>query len=357
VRLEFEGETIININEFDPVNNQVISKKSQINIAALKNEKISRYLLDVILDKAKNFITIFDQAEELYQLLYELYQGNQQSNNGILTTISKQLDDLNSWNLVNIPPTEEGLVRFDFAQAPLFANDLDRLAKEIKKYSKQNWQIIISTEKEKQLIPALQDNGIAFKRDVTAKIALINTKMSKGFMSPSLKKILLTDTEIFSPIIEQSATASKTPKRRQLAFLAQIEKGDYVVHTDHGIGKLIDINTITINDVSREYLIIQYSGSDKIYVPVDQIDKIGKYISVDGSKPVLSKLSSQSWKRMITKVRKESQEFAKELLDLYAKRSLKEGISFGSGDFWEKALSDSFAHQETPDQDKLSKIF
>lgn len=354
LRFEFEGETIVKINEFDPVSNQTIKKYNQIDIEAIKNEKMSTYLLDIILDNPKAYIPIFDKSDELYQLLYELYQGNQQtSGNGILTTVSKQLDEINSWNIVNIPPTEENLIRFDFVQAPSFANDLDKFAKEIKKYSNQNWQIIITTEKEKQLLPVLQENQIVFKKDIKAKIALLNLKLPRGFMSPSLKIILLTDTEIFSPITEKIQTNKITPKRRQLAFLSQIEKGDYVVHTDHGIGKLIDINTITINNISREYLIIQYAGSDKIYVPIEQIDKVGKYISVDGSKPVLSKLNSQSWKRMVTKVKKDSQEFAKELLDLYAKRSIKEGIAFNSGDFWEKALSDSFTHQETPDQEQV----
>lgn len=354
VRVEFTGEKITNIQEFDPVSNQPNKNLTQIDIPALKNEKISKYLLDILSDKTKDYVTIFDQADELYQLLYELYQGNQQSENGILTTISKQLDELPSWNLVNIPPNGDNLIRFDFAAAPLFANDLDRLTKEIKKYTDKDWQIFLATQKDKQLKPILEENKINFDTDdFKAKVVILNTKLAEGFMSPALKKIVLTDTEIFSPIVEKSAKNAKTPKRRQLAFLAQIEKGDYVVHTDHGIGKLIDIDTITINDVSREYLIIQYAGSDKIYVPVDQIDKVGKYISVDGSKPTLSKLSSQSWKRMISKVRKESQEFAKELLDLYAKRSLKEGISFNSGDFWEKALSDSFAYDETPDQEQV----
>lgn len=353
-RFEFEGETIIKINEFDPVSNKTIKEYKQIDIKAIKNEKMSTYLLDIITENSKEFITIFDKSDELYQLLYELYQGNQKtSNNGVLTTVSKQLDELNSWNIVNIPPSEDNLIRFDFAEAPLFANDLDKFIKEIKKYSEQNWQIIITTDKKQQLLKVLQENNINFKEDINAKISLLNLRLSKGFMSPSLKVILLTDTEIFSPVIEKVQANKITPKRRQLAFLSQIEIGDYVVHTDHGIGKLIDINTITINDISREYLIIQYFGSDKIYVPVEQIDKVGKYISVDGSKPVLSKLSSQSWKRMVTKVKKESQEFAKELLNLYAKRSIKEGIAFNSGDFWEKALSDSFAHQETPGQEQV----
>ncbi|HAR55124.1 TPA: transcription-repair coupling factor, partial [Patescibacteria group bacterium] len=174
-----------------------------------------------------------------------------------------------------------------------------------------------------------------------------------GFSSAMMKLVLLTDKEIFAPLIEKSVASKPTPKKRQLAFLAQIEKGDYIVHTDYGIGKLTDITTMTVNGVAREYLIIKYAGADKIYVPVDQIDKISKYIAPAGEKPVLSKLNSQSWKRLVSQIKKESQEFAKELLDLYAKRALKEGIAFDSPEFWEKALADSFAYQETPDQEQV----
>jgi len=352
-RLEFDSDTIINITEFDPVSNKIIKPHTIIDIPAIKNEKISSYLLDIIENKPQEFIVIFNQADELFQLLYELYQGSHQQNNGILTTVSKQLDSLSAWHFINIPSTEEGLIRFDFAQAPLFANDLNRLAQEIKKYTKDGWQIIINTNKKDQILPILKEYKINFGQNFTDKVILTNIGSIEGFMNSSLKKILLTDTEIFSPIIKKTQTASKTPKRRQLAFLSQIDTGDYVVHADHGIGQLIDIDTMTINNISREYLIIKYAGSDKIYVPVEQIDKLSKYISVDGSKPILSKLSSQNWKRMVSKIKKESQEFAKELLDLYAKRALKEGISFDSASFWEQALSDSFIHQETPDQEQV----
>lgn len=352
-RLEFDGNTIVSIVEFDPVNNKIINQHKKITISAIKNEKISSYLLGVIESAPKDYLVIFNQADELFQMLYELYRGGNQHDNGILTTVSKQLDNLSAWHFVSIPPTDTGLIRFDVAGAPLFANDLNRLATEIKKYSQKNWQIILATDKDKQLIPALENSQISFGRELKDKVALVNMKTVEGLISPSLKTILLTDQELFSPITERSGTVKKTPKRRQLAFLAQIEKGDYVVHTDHGIGQLTDIGTMEINGVSREYLTIKYSGADRIYVPVDQIDKISKYISVAGEKPTLSRLSSQSWKRLVSKVRKESQEFAKELLDLYAKRALREGIAFDSADFWEKALADSFVYEETPDQEQV----
>ncbi|OGB74548.1 transcription-repair coupling factor [candidate division Kazan bacterium RBG_13_50_9] len=352
-RLEFDSRKLVSIIGFDPVSNQTISQYATLDITAIKNEKISHYLLDTIEEQPESYLVIFNQADELFQMLYELYQSGNQHDNGILTTISKQLDKLSAWHFVSIPPTEEGLVRFDIVDAPLFANDLNRLAAEVKKYSQKSWRIILATERERELKVVLEDHQIKFSRDPLDKVSLISTKAPEGLMSPSLKTILLTDKEIFAPITEKSAASKKTPRRRQLAFLAQIEKGDYVVHTDHGIGQLTDIGTIEVNGISREYLTIKYAGADRIYVPVDQIDKVSKYISVAGEKPTLSRLSSQSWKRLVSKIRKESQEFAKELLDLYAKRALREGIAFESSDFWEKALSDSFAHQETPDQEQV----
>ncbi|MBU1083281.1 transcription-repair coupling factor [Patescibacteria group bacterium] len=352
LRIEFDGEEIISINEFDPVENKLLLKLTTAEILSLKSEKMNSYLLDIVEENPKDYLLIFNQADEIFQLLYELYQGNSQHDSDILTTVSRQLDALFAWYFVSIPPTEEGLVRFDLESAPLFANDLNKLSIEIKKYLKKNWQVILATT-NKTFLPALAEHDLAVSNDVNDGLVLTEMKLAEGFVSPSLKTLLLTDQEIFAPVIKRSQEAQKTPKKRQLAFLAQIAKGDHVVHIDYGVGELTDINTITINGVAREYLIIQYAGADKIYVPIDQIDKVSKYISVTGEKPVLSKLNSQSWKRLVSRIKKESQEFAKELLDLYAKRALKEGIAFDSAEFWEKSLADSFAYKETPDQEQV----
>lgn len=354
VRLEFDGNTISRINEFDPVSNQTLATHTEVTLSSLKNEKMSQYLLDIIEHRHNDYILIFNQADELFQLLYELYQSHNQHDNDILTTISKQLDQLSAWHLINVAGNDKNLVRFDVMDAPLFANDLTRLVNEITKYTKKNWQIIIATDKENQLIPTLIDHNIAFERHLNSSpVVIVPSLHTEGLISPSLQTILLTDQEIFPSLGQKSVAMQPTPKKRQLIFLAQIEKGDYVVHVDYGVGKLIDITTMEVNGISREYLIIKYAGADKIYAPVDQIDKISKYISAAGEKPVLSKLNSQSWKRLVNQIKKESQEFAKELLDLYAKRALKDGIAFDSPDFWEKSLSKSFVYKETPDQEQV----
>lgn len=354
LRLEFDGDTISQIHEFDPVTNKIIANHTEVTLASLKNEKMSQYLLDIIEHRPSDYILIFNQADELFQLLYELYQGNNQHDNDILTTVSKQLEQLPAWHLITVAGSDKNLVRFDLMEAPLFTNDLTRLANEIGKYTKLGFQVCIATDKDKQLIPALTESNIAFERSIgNAPVTIIPSLNTEGLISSDMKMVLLTDQEIFSSLTQKNITMQPTPKKRQLAFLAQIEKGDYVVHVDYGIGKLIDIATMEINGISREYLIIKYAGADKIYAPVDQIDKISKYISPAGEKPVLSKLNSQSWKRLVNQIKKESQEFAKELLDLYAKRALRDGIAFDSPDFWEKSLSESFAYQETPDQEQV----
>ncbi len=354
VRLEFAGNTIVSISEFNPVDNKQVASHQEITLPSLKTEKMSHHLLDMVENSPADYLLIFDQADELFQLLYELYQSNNHNDNGILTTVSKQLEQLPAWRLINSALSDAETIKFDIAEAPLFANDLGRLANELKKYLAKDWQIIIATDKTEPLVSAFTDHEVAWGKQLASdSIVIAPAAHTDGFISNDLKTIFLTDKEIFSPIVEKSIASRPTPKKRQLAFLAQIAKGDYVVHVDYGIGKLTDISTMTVNGIAREYLIIKYAGADKIYAPVDQIDKISKYIAPAGEKPTLSKLNSQSWKRLVGQIKKESQEFAKELLDLYAKRALKEGIAFDSPEFWEKALSDSFAYQETPDQEQV----
>ncbi|MEA1909597.1 MAG: transcription-repair coupling factor [Patescibacteria group bacterium] len=354
IRIEFDGEIIEKIIEFNPVDGKAVKTHKKIDINALHHGKINQYLLDLVSESPKKYQLIFNQADEIMQMLYELYQGNNNFDNSLLTTISKQLDKLASWQIVEIAADKSKTIQFDLVDAPMFANDLSRLATDLKKYIDKKWKIIIATNKQKQIIPVLDDNKVPYSHeDTKAPVHIVSAMNLEGVISPEMKLLLLTDPQIFAPIVQKTQGGKLTPKKRQLAFLAQIQVGDYVVHTDYGIGKLLEITTMTVNDVSREYLIIKYAGADKIYVPVDQIDKVSKYISPAGEKPTLSKLNSQSWKRLVNQIRKESQEFAKELLNLYAKRALKDGIAMGSPDFWEKALADSFVHKETPDQEEV----
>ncbi|RLC37838.1 transcription-repair coupling factor [candidate division Kazan bacterium] len=343
-RIKFTGNKIDGIYSFDPVSGNKIKDDSSINISALKNRSFAPTLVEYISQNKQNFITILDHTEELMQSLYEMFVA---SENTKLAVVNKALDSIPLIKIEAIASGDVSQISFDFTDAPIYASQMDKLTNDISKRIKDKWQVAISSDKQKSLGQILKEADLAPGKNPQFLPPIAGV----GVVSPSLKLVVLTDQEIFATTDTQAE--AKTSHREQRLFMADIEKGDYIVHNDHGIGRLIDIQKIQLNGVEREYLILEYAKGDKLYAPVDQIDKISKYISIDGRTPQLTRLSSHSWKRTIGKIRKESHKFAKELLDLYAKRQLKQGISFNSEEFWSKALSDSFIYSETPDQETV----
>lgn len=343
-RIKFSGNKIGGISSFNPVSGTKVEDQSSISIAALKNKSFAPTLVEYLNQHKKDFITILDYTEELMQSLYEMFVS---SENTKLATVNKALDDIPLIKIEAIASDDVNRINFDFMEAPIYASQMDKLVKDIAKHIQDKWQVMISSNKEKSL------NQILKEAELTSGTnpQFIPSVMGIGTISPSLSLAILTDKEIFATTDTKIET--HVSKKAQRLFMADIERGDFIVHNDHGIGRLIDVQKIKLNGVEREYLILEYAKGDKLYTPIDQIDKISKYVSVDGRNPQLTRLSSQSWKRTIGKIRKESHQFAKELLDLYAKRQLKQGISFSSEDFWNKALSDSFIHSETPDQETV----
>ncbi|OGB73320.1 transcription-repair coupling factor [candidate division Kazan bacterium RIFCSPHIGHO2_01_FULL_44_14] len=343
LRITFVGDRIDKLYTFEPINGNKIDQLNQVEIAAIKIKAFAPSLVEQLDEITDQVIIILDHTDEIMQSLYEMFVA---SENTRLATINKALDTLPLIKIEAIASEDIKRLEFDFFEPSVYASQMDRLIKDIKKHISEGWQVGIATDKGKSITQIFTEVDLS----LTDNPKLLPMVPGVGMISPSLKTLILTDDEMFA--ITSSVTTHATNKQQRL-FLAEIQRGDYIVHNDHGIGRLLDIQRLQLNGVEREYLIVEYAKGDKLYVPIDQIDKVSKYISVDGRPPQLTRLSSQSWKRVIGRIRKESHKFAKELLDLYAKRQLNQGISFNSEEFWAKALADTFAFEETPDQESV----
>ena len=342
-RIIFTGNQIEQIYSFDPLDGKRIESCREIKIPALKVKNFAPTLAEFLEDRRRDFLVVMDHTEDIFQSLYEVFMA---SENVGLVALNKALDSLPIIRIETIAAEEIKQFNFEFIAPPIYASQIDRLARDIKKYLQDGWSVCLTTDKEKSITQLLNEADIA----VGANPILLPPVGQIGTVIPLLKTVILTDEEIFAIVIQSD---SKTSVKQQRMFMAEIQRGDYIVHNDHGIGRLQNVQKIELNGIEREYLILEYAKGDKLYVPVDQIDKISKYVSVDGREPQLTRLSSQSWKRVIGKIHKESHKFAKELLDLYAKRQLNHGISFDADKTWEQALAESFVYQETPDQETV----
>ncbi|MEA2504109.1 MAG: hypothetical protein QOG36_1152 [Actinomycetota bacterium] len=144
------------------------------------------------------------------------------------------------------------------------------------------------------------------------------------------------------------AAPSADPAARATALVLQLAVGDYVVHETNGVGRYLGMVTRSLSGISRDYLLIEYSGDDRLYVPVESLDVITKYAG--GEAPRLNRLGSGDWEKQKSRARRAVQDIAKELVVLYAKRKAAEGHAFGPDTPWQRELEDAFPYLETPDQ-------
>ena len=135
-----------------------------------------------------------------------------------------------------------------------------------------------------------------------------------------------------------------------LRSFADLRTGDIVVHEDHGIARFAGFDTKTVAGVTRDYLYLEYAGSDRVFVPVDQLAKISRYVGAGGAHPPLSKLGGTRWETIKSRARRAAQELAGELLNLYAERKRREGHAFPLDTDWQREFEDAFPYVETPDQ-------
>jgi transcription-repair coupling factor (superfamily II helicase) len=168
----------------------------------------------------------------------------------------------------------------------------------------------------------------------------------RGFVWRDLGLVLLPDTQVF----RKRARSRAAPPGRALQSFADLRTGDFVVHEDHGIGKLLGFETKTVAAVTRDYLFVGFRGDDRLYVPHEQIGKVSKYIGADGSAPALSKLGGKAWQNLKSRARTSLRELAGELLALYARRQQAPGVAYELENEWLERLEAEFPYRETEDQ-------
>jgi transcription-repair coupling factor (superfamily II helicase) len=181
------------------------------------------------------------------------------------------------------------------------------------------------------------------------QITLAAARLQNGFIAPQFHLAVIPDHRLF-----QRRRAAEKPGRERrrgvLRSFAELRTGDIVVHEDHGIARFAGFDTKTVADVTRDYLYLEYAGSDRVFVPVDQLAKISRYVGAGGAHPPLSKLGGTRWETIKSRARRAAQELAGELLNLYAERKRREGHSFPMDTDWQREFEDAFPYTETPDQ-------
>lgn len=230
----------------------------------------------------------------------------------------------------------------------IFNGKMDLLETEIKAYLKQNYKVTIvcaSQERVSNMEEFLDRAGLLSR--VWVKIG----ELTGGIDFPQEKFCYIWDGDIFgTPRKKKRRKKPSHDLGQPIRSFADMKQGDYVVHEDHGIGKFLGIQQLTVQKVKKDYLKIQYSGKDMLYVPVEQMDRVQKYVGSDSGVPRLNKLSGSEWKVTKTKAKAAIASMAMELLEVSAARQMEKGHAFSPDTVWQKEFEDSFPYAETDDQ-------
>lgn len=181
------------------------------------------------------------------------------------------------------------------------------------------------------------------------KVDVVIGDLSRGFRLPEGKLIVITEEEIFGRR-QKRRGVSELRKKQIMTSLAELKPGDYMVHLDHGIGIYRGLQHISLSGCAGDFILLEYAGGDKLYLPVDRLNLVQRYVGAEGLEPRVDKLGGTSWEKAKGKARAAVQEMAGELLQIYAARQLHEGHAFSPPDDLYREFEASFAYEETSDQ-------
>lgn len=218
----------------------------------------------------------------------------------------------------------------------------------------QDWSLTVVSKRSEELAEIFTEENIPFTgvedshaRALTLLPAEEDAVLPHSLQNPDEKVALLTDREIFTL---KKAGKNRSVQKLALDFITSLVPGDYVVHLEHGVAHFAGMTEKEIDNTAREYLELTYAEGDKLFVPVDQADKLSKYVVDEGREPTLTRLGTGEWKKTMSKVKEETQKLAKELLELYAKRAKSTGHQYEDDDAMQKRFEEAFPYQETPGQ-------
>jgi transcription-repair coupling factor (superfamily II helicase) len=243
------------------------------------------------------------------------------------------------------------------AAAENFSGRPKVLAEAIDTYKKNDTRVVIVSVQAPRVRGMFQERGIAESPlNVLQKkggVTLVNGFLRSGFKLVDNRLVVLTDAEIFgTPPAKPRTRKREFREGMRITSLLELKSGDYVVHIHHGIGLFRGLTRMTVQGVEREYMLIQYEGADKLYVPVDQVDRVQKYIGSEGNAPQVNKLGGTDWAKTTAKARRQVREIAQDLVQLYATRQSTPGHAYGEDTPWQREMEDAFPYIETPDQDQ-----
>ncbi len=255
-----------------------------------------------------------------------------------------------------------------FASEPImpYQSRLEPLAKDIADWRAQGYAIVLLTGGEargRRLLRALaeQNTPAVYSETldgnlIASEVILLPITVGKGFRNPAAKLCIVSDTDLYGTSYQRAKKRQNAGER--IASFTDLKPGDFVVHDIHGVGIFDGVVQVNTEGVKRDYLLIRYAGTDKLYVPTDQFDRVQKFIGAEHGAPKLNRLGGGEWERQKSKVKAGLKKLAFDLSELYAARQKNTGYAFARETPWQREFEDMFPYELTADQQQsVEQIF
>ena len=253
-----------------------------------------------------------------------------------------------------------------FQPSTTYYGRLDQLAADIRRREGENHAVVAVTQHARRLADVLDQEGVAAgittsfdDAPVRGQVSVVQGSLRDGWVmelprphdGAGVTRIeLLTDAELFGTVKERRHHRPRRAEHGPEIALADLIPGAFVVHIDHGVARFAGTTHIDDSGEDREYLVLEYADSDKLYVPTDHLDRVTAYLGAQDHAPNLTRLSTAEWARIKQRVKGATREMAQELIRVNAARQVAQGHDFGADTIWQQELEDSFPFVETPDQ-------
>lgn len=240
-----------------------------------------------------------------------------------------------------------------------FHGQLEFFVRECKRLKENKSTVFIAvsnTETRNNLANYLEESGLSVALPTSveeireASIHIIYDALPVGFELIEPNIVVYTDYEINTKRKKNTSYKSSFKEGKKIKDYNELKVGDYVVHVQHGIGQYIGIQTLETNGTHKDFLMIAYRGDDKLYVPIDKIQLVQKFVGSEGAKPKIHKLGTSDWEKTKAKVKKSVKDIADKLIKIYARREHLPGYAFSKDTIEQHAFENSFPYVETEDQ-------
>lgn len=352
-RFDFFGDEIDSIREFD-IEDQLSKQKverADVTAAPLPSEGKETYITDYLKD---DFVWVSND----WQIVRFKLDGS-----GVISSVGEPETKCTIEFAEKSTFAIHSKITFDTVPQPVFHKQFDILTDDLKRHTDEGYKIYILAEQAKQLdrlkaiFESLEDTPHGCSATEPLRFIGINASLHEGFVDHGLKICCYTDHQIFERY--HRVTISSENARRGKAIITlreinQLQVGDYVVHSDHGIAKFGGLVTTPVNGKPQEMIKLNYRDGANVFVSIHNLHRISKYKGHEGSEPAVARLGSGAWERLKERTKEKVKDIARDLIRLYATRKQQKGFAYSPDGYMQHELEASFLYEDTPDQAKAT---